>query len=84
MAGRAVLAGAGLALANAALIMVGRGDAGAVATLAPVLFLGSNIAIGLLAVGTLVLLFRGGLKLERRQLPAPDPAGGSTPATRPQ
>ncbi|MBI0538619.1 dicarboxylate transporter/tellurite-resistance protein TehA [Roseomonas sp. KE2513] len=71
------------ALANAALIMVGRGDAGAVATLARVLFLGSNIAIGLLVVGTLALLFRGGLKLERRPLSASSPAAGSTPAARP-
>lgn len=70
------------ALANAALIMVGRGDGGAVATLAPLLFLGSNIAIGLLSVGTLVLLVRGGLKLERRPLAAPFPADGSTPPAR--
>ncbi|MCR0985531.1 dicarboxylate transporter/tellurite-resistance protein TehA [Roseomonas populi] len=71
------------ALANAALIMVGRGDGGAVATLAPLIFLGSNIAIGLLAVATLALLFRGGLKLERRPLAVPVPADGGTPPARP-
>ncbi|MFC0407119.1 dicarboxylate transporter/tellurite-resistance protein TehA [Roseomonas elaeocarpi] len=69
------------ALANAALIMVGRGDDGAVATLAPVLFLGANIAIGLLMAGTLLLLFRGGLKLEQRPLhPARLPDGQPPPA----
>ena len=68
------------ALANAAMVMAGRGDAGAVATLAPLLFAGSNIAIGLLSIGTLVLLVRGGLKLERWPLPAP-PSNG-TPAAR--
>jgi tellurite resistance protein len=71
------------ALANAALIMVGRGDAGAVATLAPLLFLGSNIAIGLLAAGTLALLFRGSLKLEWRPLSGVFPTGDGTPATWP-
>jgi tellurite resistance protein len=71
------------ALANAALIMAARGDSGAVAILAPLLFLGSNIAIGLLSIGTLVLLVRGGLKLEWRPLSGPAAAGNDTPATRP-
>lgn len=71
------------AIANAALIMVGRGDGGAVAILAPVLFFGANIAIGLLAFSTLVLLFRGGLKLERWPLSTPAPVGSSTPTVRP-
>jgi tellurite resistance protein len=71
------------ALANAALIMVGRGDGGAVATLAPLLFLGANIVIALLAAATLVLLFGGGLTLEQRPLTAPVRVNGGTPPARP-
>lgn len=66
------------ALANAALIMAGRGEAGPAATLAPFLFVGANAVILLLAAGTLVQLLRGGLKVEWRVLQAPGLQGGSS------
>ena len=47
------------ALATAALRMVGRGDAGAVQTLAPALFVLANIVVGPIVVGSLYLLVRG-------------------------
>ncbi|WSH67636.1 dicarboxylate transporter/tellurite-resistance protein TehA (plasmid) [Rhizobium ruizarguesonis] len=56
------------ALSTSALRMVGRGDIGAVADLAPFLFLLANVAVGLIAIGTIWLLIRGKL------LPAPAPA----------
>lgn len=55
------------ALATAVLRMAGRGDGGAVQTLAPVLFVTANIVVGLIAVGTVLLLVRGKL------VPAPVP-----------
>jgi tellurite resistance protein len=36
--------------------MVGHGDTGAIAHLAPVLFVGANIAVGLIALATLRLI----------------------------
>ena len=47
------------AIASAPLIMVSRGDAGPAATIAPVMFVVSNILIGGLAWATLVSLARG-------------------------
>lgn len=55
------------ALATAVLRMVERGDTGAVALLAPYLFVLANITVGLIAVATLWLLLCG------RLLPAPAP-----------
>jgi hypothetical protein len=37
--------------------MVGHGDTGAIAQLAPILFVGANIAVGLIALATLRLIF---------------------------
>jgi len=48
--------------------MVGHGDAGAIAHLAPYLFAGAKIAVGLIALGTLRLI------AQRRLLPQPTPA----------
>jgi tellurite resistance protein len=62
------------ALALGPLIMVQRGDTGAIAALAPFLFLLANALIGLLAVGTLALLFTG------RLLPAAPRVQGSDSA----
>ena len=56
------------ALAIAPLRMIERGDAGAVAILAPVLFVAANGVIAILAVGTLRLMLLG------RLLPQPVPA----------
>jgi tellurite resistance protein len=44
------------ALATAPIRMVGHGDTGAIAVLAPYLFAGANIAVGLIAFGTLRLI----------------------------
>jgi tellurite resistance protein len=56
------------ALATAPLRLVAHGDKGPVAVLAPWLFGGANITVGLIAIGTLYLLLRG------RLLPKPAPA----------
>ncbi|MBO9708051.1 MAG: dicarboxylate transporter/tellurite-resistance protein TehA [Caulobacter sp.] len=56
------------ALATAPLLMTLHGDAGPMAILAPWLFGLANISIGLLAMGTLVLLLQG------RLLPPPAPS----------
>jgi tellurite resistance protein len=56
------------ALATAPIRMVGRGDTGAIADLAPILFVGANVAVGLIALGTLWLM------LQRRLLPPAAPA----------
>jgi tellurite resistance protein len=48
--------------------MVGRGDTGAIAQLAPILFVGANIAVGLIALATLRLI------IQRRLLPPAAPA----------
>jgi tellurite resistance protein len=55
------------ALATAPIHMIGHGDTGAVALLAPYLFAGANIAIGLIALGTLRLI------AQRRVLPQAAP-----------
>ena len=49
------------ALALAPLIMISRGDHGAIATLAPVLFFVGNLGIACLTWGTIRLAFNGGL-----------------------
>jgi tellurite resistance protein len=49
------------ALATAPIRMVGHGDTGPIAQLAPILFVGANIAVGLIALGTLILIVRGRL-----------------------
>ena len=49
------------ALATAPLRMVARGDTGAMATLAPYLFIGANLVVGLIAIGTLRLIVQGRL-----------------------
>jgi tellurite resistance protein len=56
------------ALATAPIRMVGHGDTGAIAQLAPVLFVGANIAVGLIALATLRLIVQG------RLLPPAPPA----------
>jgi tellurite resistance protein len=55
------------ALAAAPMIMLTRGDHGAIAIIAPVLFLAANIVVGLIAVGTVKLIIEG------RLLPKPAP-----------
>src|SRR5580698_657918 len=49
------------ALATAPLRLVAHGDTGAMATLAPYLFFGANLAVGLIAIGTLRLIIQGRL-----------------------
>ena len=51
----------GTALAVAPLRMLQRGDTGAVAELAPYIFVAANVLIGLIAVGTVVLAVQGRL-----------------------
>jgi tellurite resistance protein len=65
------------ALATAALRMAGRGDMGAIQTLAPILFLFANAVVGLIAIGTLFLLLKGKL------VPTAPPAQPSAPAAKP-
>jgi tellurite resistance protein len=60
------------ALGTAPIRMVGHGDTGAIAHLAPYLFAGANIAVGLIALATLRLI------AQRRLLPQ------AAPATTPQ
>jgi tellurite resistance protein len=48
--------------------MAGHGETGAIAHLAPYLFVGANIAVGLIALGTLRLI------AQRRLLPQVAPA----------
>jgi tellurite resistance protein len=50
-----------IALPLAAIRMIDRGDTGLVAALAPVLFVGANVIIGTLAIGTVKLLLMGKL-----------------------
>ncbi|MBV9859157.1 MAG: dicarboxylate transporter/tellurite-resistance protein TehA [Alphaproteobacteria bacterium] len=49
------------ALATAPVRLVSHGDTGAIAVLAPYLFIGANVAIGLIALGTLGLILKGRL-----------------------
>jgi tellurite resistance protein len=49
------------ALASAPLIMVERGTTGAIASLAPYLFIATNVVVGLIAFATMGLLFQGRL-----------------------
>ncbi|MBV8888962.1 MAG: dicarboxylate transporter/tellurite-resistance protein TehA [Alphaproteobacteria bacterium] len=62
------------ALAGAPVRLVGHGDTGAIAVLAPYLFVAANIAIGLIALGTLGLLLRRRLL---PQAPAASPPRGA-------
>jgi tellurite resistance protein len=48
-------------LASVALVMVERGTTGAVVSIAPYLFVAANIVVGLIAVGTVGLMFQGRL-----------------------
>jgi tellurite resistance protein len=48
-------------LASVALVMVERGTTGAVASIAPYLFVAANIVVGLIAVATVRLMFQGRL-----------------------
>jgi tellurite resistance protein len=57
-----------IAAAIAPIRRVGHGDTGAIAHLAPYLLAGANIAVGLIAPGTLRLI------AQRRLLPQPAPA----------
>jgi tellurite resistance protein len=56
------------ALAAAPLRLIERGETGPIAQLAPYLFVGANIIIGMMAVATLFLLLRGKL------IPTPQPS----------
>jgi tellurite resistance protein len=58
------------ALAVAPLRMIERGDAGAVATLAPLIFVAANVVVGLVAIGTIVLAFRWRLVTKSVVFPA--------------
>jgi tellurite resistance protein len=49
------------ALASAPIIMVERGTTGAIASLAPYLFVATNVVVGLIAVATVGLMFQGRL-----------------------
>jgi tellurite resistance protein len=62
------------ALATAPLRLIAQGDSGPIALLAPILFVGANVAIALIAVGTLRLIAQG------RLLPAAPPPSPATPA----
>jgi len=55
-------------LATAPIRMIAHGETGAIAHLAPYLFVGANIAVGLIALGTLRLI------AQRRLLPQAAPA----------
>lgn len=56
--GRGVTFGA-TALGTAAIKMVGRGDVGALPTLAPYLFAFANLVVATIAIGTVYLIVRG-------------------------
>lgn len=58
----------GTALAATPMLMLLHGDSGAIATIAPVLFVGANLLIAILAVGTIRLMMAGKL------LPKPQPS----------
>jgi tellurite resistance protein len=54
--------------------MAGHGDTGAVALLAPYLFAGANIMVGLIFLGTLRLIARGHLLPQAAAAPPPQGA----------
>ena len=60
------------ALATAPLRLIAHGDTGAIATIAPYLFVGANIVLGLIAIGTLRLIVQGRL-LPKAPAAAPPP-----------
>jgi tellurite resistance protein len=64
----------GTALAATPLIMIAHGDHGAAQVLAPILFVGANLLIALLAIGTIRILVQG-------KLPAKPPSGIRAGAT---
>ena len=68
------------ALATAPLRLVAHGDTGAMATLAPYLFFGANLAVGLIAIGTLRLIIQGRL-LPQAPAAAASPAVAAGPAS---
>jgi tellurite resistance protein len=61
------------ALAAEPLRLIERGDAGIVTILAPCLFIGANLFVGWLVIGTLVRLFQGQL-IARPVIARPAPA----------
>jgi tellurite resistance protein len=67
------------ALATAPLRLVAHGDTGAMATIAPYLFFGANLVVGLIAIGTLRLIIQGRL-LPQAPAAAPSPAVAVPPA----
>ncbi|HEV7714206.1 MAG TPA: dicarboxylate transporter/tellurite-resistance protein TehA, partial [Steroidobacteraceae bacterium] len=71
------------ALSAASLKLIQRGDSGAVAHLAPYIFVAVNVAVGLIILGTLWLAARGRLLGVARQVPPPAPgATGAAPTDR--
>jgi tellurite resistance protein len=68
------------ALATAPLRLIAHGDPGAISMLAPVLFVGANAVVGLVALGTLRLLAQGRL-LPPTAAPAKQAAEASTAAS---
>jgi tellurite resistance protein len=68
------------ALATGPLRMVAHGDTGAPAVLAPYLFVGANIAVGLIAIGTLRLILQGKLLPPAAATPPPGSPALQAPA----
>ena len=60
------------ALATAPLRLIAHGDTGAIATIAPYLFIGANIVLGLIGLGNLRLIVQGRL-LPKAPAAAPPP-----------
>jgi tellurite resistance protein len=58
------------ALAVAPLRMIERGDSGAIADLAPFIFVAANVVVGLVAIGTIALALRGRLVAKSVAFPA--------------
>jgi tellurite resistance protein len=66
------------AIAIAPIRMVGHGDTGAMAELAPYLFIGANVAVGLIALGTLRMIVQGRLLPQATPAVAPLRVAAST------
>jgi len=64
------------ALAAAPLRLLAHGDTGAIATLAPVLFVATNLVVGVIAIATIGLLVRGRLFERSLSIPPQAPAPG--------
>lgn len=69
------------ALAAAPLRMIERGETGPAALLAPLLFVVANVLIGMLSVGTLMLLLRGKLVPSAPSISVATPAASATRTT---